>query len=225
MFTFGTLEHVSNMAQVRGTPASGKTTLAKLLHSYILLREPEAIVTRVPSWRRQETLMNKGGWRQWLVNVWNAQDGSVLIVDEAQTSYWDDDFWGMVKDIDQDSKFRIITFASYGSTGVDTSRMTPHSPYRNQIVGLHPTDYGDGIAVGLLLTKAEFLDFVTKKFSGHRFDKAFLDSIYDLTAGHVGACKDVLNIIQAHDVSPYTQNTHLRNYNLTYATVISLAQK
>src|ERR1700722_18408205 len=121
MFTFGTLEHISKMAQVRGTPASGKTTLAKLLHGYIRELEPNSIVIRLPSWRTQKTLTIKGGWRQWLAEVWDAQDGSVLIVDEAQPSYWDNSFWGMIKEIDKDSKFRIITFAPYGSTGVDTS--------------------------------------------------------------------------------------------------------
>jgi hypothetical protein len=157
-----------------------------------LAKEPNTIVVCLPSWRTETA---KGGWRQWLA------DESVLIVDEAQTSYWDTNFWAKIQDIDKDSPFRLITFASYGSTGADASFMIPHYPYQTQVVGLRAVDYGDGVAVGLLLTEREFHDFISKKFSGHRFDDAFLEAIYDLTTGHVGACKDLLEAIQAHDVS------------------------
>lgn len=166
-----------------------------------MAQEPNAIVVRLPSWRTGATLTAKGGWRQWLAEAWDAQDKSVLIVDEAQTSYWDTNFWAKIKYIDKDSPFRLITFASYGSTGADTL-MTPHHPYETQVVGLRAVDYGDGVAVGLLLTEREFRDFISKKFSSHRFDGAFLKAIYNLTTGHVGACKDLLEAIQAHDVSP-----------------------
>jgi hypothetical protein len=166
-----------------------------------LTQEPNAIVARLPSWRTEATLTAKGGLRQWLAEAWDAQAKSVLIVNEAQTSYWDTNFWGKIKDIDKDSPFRLITFASYGSTGAETSLMTPHHPYETQVVGLHAVDYGDGIAVGLLLTDHQFCDFISKRFSSHRFDDAFLKAIYDLTTGHVGACKDLLKAIQAHDVS------------------------
>jgi len=45
----------------------------------------------------------------------------------------------------------------------------------------------DQIAVGLLPTKAEFDEVVPKLFPNHRFDDSFLDSVFDITRGHVGA--------------------------------------
>lgn len=79
--------------------------------------------------------------------------------------------------------------------------MTPHTPHQAQVVGLHAIDQGDGITVGLLLTQEEFDDFVEKRFGRNRFSPEFLESIYELTTGHVGACEDVLEVIQAHDVT------------------------
>jgi hypothetical protein len=186
------------MTQVRGPPASGKTTLTKLLHHYILEQEPDARVTCVPSWSSETVLDQKGGWRKWLAEAWDAKDRSVLIVDEAQTSFWDISFWAYIKAISKNWPHRVITFASYGS---DPSVTTLHSPYLDQVVGLHAIDHGDRIKAGLLLTEVEFREFVRKRFTNHCFDDQFLDGIYDLTDGHVGACEDVLDAIQGHDVS------------------------
>jgi hypothetical protein len=30
-----------------------------------------------------------------------------------------------------------------------------------------------------------------------------LDSVFDITRGHVGACEDFLRIVRAHEVTPY----------------------
>ena len=142
------------------------------------------------------------GWCDWLLSMDSKVcDDPVLIVDEAQESYWDTSFWVRMKDIDKQSRYRIITLASYGSTGSDPAAMVLFSPPRMQVVGLDALDHGDGIKVGLLLSKGEFADFVEKKFHGHCFDEQFLDGIHQLTAGHVGACQDILATIQMHTVS------------------------
>jgi hypothetical protein len=188
------------MAQVVGTPASGKTTMAKLLHSYILEREPDALVVRLCASQTREAMEKNGGQRDWPdYNIWDAKGGSVLIVDEAQELYWDTAFWVRIKD-NSHSRHRIITLASYESTGSDAA-ITPYSLPQMQVVGLYATDHGDGIKAGLLLSKDEFNDFVEKKFHDHCFDEQFLEGIYHLTVGHVGACQDVLAAIQAHSVS------------------------
>ena len=186
---------------MRGTPASGKTTLANLLQHYIAKQEPDALVVLVPSWRTQDQLDQMGGWRKWLADRWNAEDGSVLIVDEAQTSFRDISFWTHIKGINENWRYRVITFSTYGSTGSEDSTPTNHSPYLNQVVGLHKIDHGDHMGAGLLLTEAEFNEFVKKRFIGHCFDEQFLLGIYELTGGHVGTCEDVLDVIQTHNVS------------------------
>src|ERR1700722_16647311 len=190
------------MTQVRGTPASGKTILAKLLHHYILQQEPRCMVLRLCAWKLKED-MKEGGWHDWLweSHFWDAEDGSVLIVDEAQGSYWDTSFWIHIKDINKDSRHRIVTLASYGSTGTNPAVTTPYSPPLTQVVGLYAFDHGDGNKAGLLLSSDEFHDFIKKKFQGHCFEEEFLKGIHELTAGHVGACQDVIAVLQAHSVS------------------------
>jgi hypothetical protein len=174
-----------------------------LLRNYIMDRHPGSLVDRVPKWLPDSRPMQ--GWRPWLAaqHTWDGQGGSVLIVDEAQTSYWDSNFWDNIKSITPEWPYGVITLASYGSIGTNSSVAIPHSPSQGQVVGLRANviDYGNDVKVGLLLTQDEFHAFVEKLFSGHRFDDQFLDGIYDLTAGHVGACRDVLRIVQAHHVS------------------------
>jgi hypothetical protein len=187
----------SDVGQIRGTPGSGKTTLAKLLRNFIMDRHPGSLVVRVPKWLPDLRLIQ--GWRPWLAaqHTWDGQGGSVLIVNEEQTLYWYSNFWDNIKLITPEWPYGIHTLASYGSIGTDSSVVTPHSPSQGQM-GIHANviDYGNDVKVGLLLTQDEFHAFVEKIFSGHRFDDQFLDGIYDLTAGHVGACGDVLRIVQ-----------------------------
>ena len=205
---------------MRGTPASGKTTLANLLQYYIAMQEPDSLVAMVPAWMTQDDLDRVGGWRswrRWLADRWNAEPGSVLIIDEAQTSFRDIWFWTHIKSINANCRHRIITFSSYGNTETENSVPAPYSLFLNQVVGLHKIDHGDGVGAGLLLTEAEFLDFVEKRFIGHCFDNQFLLGIYDLTSGHVGACEDVLDVIQTDSVSYtclecYTTNAMPQSY-------------
>lgn len=95
----------------------------------------------------------------------------------------------------------MIAFASYGSAGrniYDPLTAIHISPHRN--ISLFALDRGDRIAVGLLLTKPEFEELVAKLFADHYFDLPVLDSI---TCGHVGACKDFLHNVRAHEVTRY----------------------
>jgi hypothetical protein len=142
------LLNVSNKIQVRGTPGCGKTILAKLLEVYILQKESGARVTSVTSWPSRKEMPDKG-WKQWL-----KLPGTFLIIDEAQSSYWEKTFWLELKDINPDVVFCVITLARYGSAGPNIyDPMTPFHISLQQGIGLIVTDYGDQIAVGLL-TKA-----------------------------------------------------------------------
>ncbi|KIM47491.1 hypothetical protein M413DRAFT_22148 [Hebeloma cylindrosporum] len=187
--------------QVRGPPGSGKSTLANLLQHHIAKQEPRALVVIVSSWMTPLRCWREHAWRYWLSGVWNDEPGSVLIVDEAQTTLWDASFWTHIKSIDSSSRQRIITFSSYDLSTVTQDDVLPiFSPHVNQVVGLHKSDHGyDGVEVGLLLTKPEFDEFIEKRFIGHYFDDQFLLGIYELTGGHVGACEDLLDVIQTND--------------------------
>lgn len=131
-----------------------------------------------------------------------------LIVDEAQSSYWDSSFWLILKDIKPETRFHVITFASYGSVGHNIGDpSTPILISSHQNISLIAVDHGDGTPIGLLLTRREFDELLTKVFVDHYFDTSFLDGVYNITNGHVGACEDFLRVVRADEVIryPYTQ--------------------
>jgi hypothetical protein len=133
---------------------------------------------------------------------------NVVIIDEAQLTYWDGSFWnGGLKTIKPESANRFILFASYGSA---TARVpvtgTPTRLPEHQQVSLRPVDHNDGIEpIGLLLTKEEFDDMVQRLYPRHSFSRDFLDCIFDLTAGHTGAVEDILRIVQSQSVGLWYQ--------------------
>jgi hypothetical protein len=128
--------------------------------------------------------------------------GSILILDEAQTTYSDTAFWTRFKTPGAQDAW-VIAFASHGSTSYTLDdHATPASIWigPKQRVGLAPFDCGDGILVGLLLTRAEFDALVQLRFRDRRFSDSFLDCIFDMTNGHVGACVDLMQRVVAHEV-------------------------
>ena len=76
--------------QVRGTPASGKSTLAKLLGRHIKGSEPTADVIWISGWTSAD-VKACGGWENYLKREkhWVEGKNTVFIFDEAQTSYMD----------------------------------------------------------------------------------------------------------------------------------------
>lgn len=109
---------------VRGTPASGKSTLAMFLEQYV----KSILPNRFPVYRFRWTPATLSVITSYnnLLNYFTRQmapnDGmemrSIIIIDEAQLSYDFKDLWhGLIKILASDAKGGpfIITFASYGS--------------------------------------------------------------------------------------------------------------
>ena len=175
---------------VRGTPGSGKSVLAGLLRRCINETEPYTEVVSVDAWPENQPVQ--------------ITPNTILILDEAQTTYWDKIFWNKFKNPGLQG-MRLVAFASHdssGYTGVDN--VTPIWIGKEQRVGLTRLDCGDGIHVGLLFTREEFNALVRLKFHDNHFSDSFLDCVFDMTNGHVGACEDLMKCVAAHKVkSPF----------------------
>jgi len=212
---------LSDTLQVRGTPASGKTTLCGLLAQYISQQDPAAHIVLIYGWPLK---MKTRGWRVYLQEEgWVPGKKTVFIFDEAQLTYGDFYLWGeFFKNLGGHNDLFAIAFASYGSPtshqGGETSdsdleiQSTPFVLSDSQRVTLRPIDHGDGSnAVGLLFNRTEFDDLVGKRYppSEFPFDPSLFDGVFDLTGGHVGAILDFLNIIIAHDVRFFMMSEHI----------------
>jgi hypothetical protein len=182
---------------VRGTPASGKTTLALLLKKNIEDTEQRDCVTYISSWDRRE--VTDTGWLAGPGHDWKSESRSVLIIDEAQMSYWDFQFWNtFVKGITTDQTDRVILLASYANPAVAPGANPVIIPLFRQIT-LRPIDHDDGLpSAGLLLTRSEYtgLRIVTDE----RFDQSLIDGIFHISGGHVGAIRDLVEVISRNSV-------------------------
>jgi hypothetical protein len=127
----------------------------------------------------------------------------VFIFDEAQLSKWDEDLWhNFFKSMFSFPKRRTIPFVSYGSPYSHIIIAgTPIFIVDAQRVSLRPIQCdGDTAPVGLLFTRTEFSDLVTKQYPRNHLDLTFLDNVFDITGGHVGAFLDFIKIIVDHKV-------------------------
>ena|ERR1700722_12343237 len=182
-----------------------------LLYHYIKQKEPNQRVFWLDSWP-ESTIGSRGAtYLRDMLSI-NANDGSVIILDEAQLSYWDKSLWAtFFKPIcDGQWQNRVAIFTSYGS-----ATSSSHEKRENDVVPtpmviplvkkitLRPVEHLDGIPpVGLFLTYSEFQTYIAVR---HPFDEAKLNAttrelVYSLTAGHVGAIHDLLGFITAQDV-------------------------
>jgi len=195
--------------QVRGTPASGKTSLAQLVSRYIRQQEPPTNVIWIQGWSCDK-VEAKGGWGQYFETEkgWDKAAETVFVFDEAQTSYDDANLWNnFFKSIHNYDNCRAIVFASYGSASARISIVgTPIYITDVQRVTLRALQHQDGLPpVGLFFTRMEFTDLVSKLYPStkYRFDASFFNALFDLTEGHAGAIHGFMTIILCHEVGSF----------------------
>jgi hypothetical protein len=155
--------------------------LAELIFHHIKDVELNTDIIPITGWLK-ETDTGSDLWLQ--RRQWHFQSGAVLIVDEAQGSYWDKQFWNIMKAMGSQTSPHVVTFVSYGSLYSVHGESPGTLPALT--ISLRPVRTG---STALLLTKTEFDDFVPVKFPNHCFDESLLDNIFDLTAGHAGRCR------------------------------------
>lgn len=209
--------------QVRGTPVSGKTTLAVLLGHYILEQEPSVHVIFINKWP-VENVKCPYGYNFELKSIgWSVDRDTVFIFDNAESTYVDSDLWtGFFKHIHDYPCRRAILFSSYGSPSrFITGRGSRFCVTYSQMVTLRAVQHQDDLpATGLLFSRVEFDDLISK--DEYLFDLSFFDEVFNATGGHVGAVKVFLSVITAHEVGLcYLQNLLVI---LHYISVVSGSQ-
>jgi energy-coupling factor transporter ATP-binding protein EcfA2 len=207
---------LSEFLQVRGTPASGKSTLAKLLGRHIHVQEPDVRVIWIGGWKLDD-VAKCGGWYSYLKKRkgWIPGEDTVFIFDEAQVSYKDGELWNeLFKGIHDYPDRRAIVFASYGSPSSPIDiQGTPIWVASAAKVTLLPSAHEDNLpAAGLLFNPAEFDELVLKQFpaSEYRLHTSFLSMVLEMTEGHVGAMCSFINIILGSDVMYFLVDENLK---------------
>jgi energy-coupling factor transporter ATP-binding protein EcfA2 len=187
-----------NAVLVRGTPASGKSTLARLLAAHVRVKEPDLPIF-VLDWPR--TLPNGCSidmpWRQLLERLLGLPETEpyfwtsrlLLIVDEAQGSYRCEMMWNAI--VKSRPRPAVVMFSSYGSPiGDPLENPAPTAMRLNprQLISIHHSNTNEKIA--LFFTKPEFDDLVNKvcKYhsrNGQRFivSQELADYVYEFSSG------------------------------------------
>jgi len=220
---------------VRGTPTSGKSTLARLLKDYVERISPNTEVYAFSC--QQPEVLKRGGINgslyyqllnfhtNRLINAddWLNMGNMLLIIDEAQASYQYGNLWTQyIKSVssDGDCGRRVILFSSYGSPAeIPLNQNLVGSPpmqlSANQRVSIRPlTDNNQ--QVSLYFTRPEFDNVVARvcKHSGQNvqpFDPSaeLLDYIWEFSNGHPAGTRVVLDALIDSEVSVYSFHYHL----------------
>ncbi|KAK1147474.1 hypothetical protein N8T08_001556 [Aspergillus melleus] len=166
-----------HLVRVRGTPASGKTTIVHLLANKLLERDPETPLYILYGWDQDE-VQGAEGWDKYLEQKtgvdgrsWLGKQG-YLLIDEAQQSYWDSGLWAtLFKAVEPAVSLPyIVLFTSYGSptrgfSGFERKHMpTPMVFAADQQISLWPDANIEPPwrPIGLLLDEDEAIEVVER---------------------------------------------------------------
>jgi hypothetical protein len=197
------------VAHVRGTPSSGKTTLAILLWRYY--HKQRVPVVFLNGWHNVSDptthLVNKCRAHGYSgVEPHTLTDANVVFIfDEAQQSYNDPDLWlGIIKtQSGNDTGLKICLFSSYGSPDTGPTQYplgsTPIQFGPSQRISITASRFTENGRVCLFYNQEEFEDVVSRRCSDptnkFKLDPVTRKYLYSITNGHPGATTALLKFI------------------------------
>jgi len=206
------------VVHVRGTPSSGKSTLAGLLHMHVEKRGTKVIHFRWPgdlnakaktssfSFALNEIIQEAGMTDQ----TWLSLENTLIIIDEAQVSYAYEDLWnGFIKPLaTSGDKFGpyVVLFTSYGSPMGRVVVPTPYQLTCHQRMSIRPNP-PNTINIGIFFSEEEFEDaverFIRDSGQNGQYFRPSLDLknyIWKLTSGHPAAVRAILMALSTSQV-------------------------
>ncbi|TCD67042.1 hypothetical protein EIP91_000604 [Steccherinum ochraceum] len=205
---------------VKGTPASGKTTLRDLLYNRILQSDPSADIYYVNSWQNTEN----APWPFWKPDPWGSTERrrksgghkatpqnpsrSVFVkectrptwflFDDAHDTYRDSQLWDDVFDTSKalNANVYIVLFATYGGprTAADSEApidAIPHQIPAARIMSLHPTS---DVTHALSFGEDEAQELI-KRIQPCEIAEDLSFWVYNSSRGHVGAMRALITFI------------------------------
>lgn len=202
---------------VRGTPASGKSVLMNLINEHARLHLPHLKLHVLRGWPSNMSFIQSrkyldetlGFERDMLFNARN----TVICIDDAQSTYYDEEFWSFIKMLDSGSA-SFILFCSYGSPGpepVQVKSGTPPIFGRVQRISLQWEENPSmDPPIGLLLLKDEANDLIARCCSQNAnlpvFSPELSDLLYKISGGHAGALSGLVETV-LHDHASTSPST------------------
>lgn len=219
------------VVHVRGTPASGKSTLADLLNRhYHSQNVPSLIILGWPKPNEKPDYTSilvgeANNWGYRFVTRNNLKDSTIVfILDEAQMSYHDLKLWmGMIEmQIDRHWGVRFCLFSSYGSPGTGPADdMHPETPLGylgpEQRVSITVSKTPGSTSISLFYNRNEFDDVVLRESSRLKLvplREEAKDYLFTLTNGHPGAVEAVLYMLQQVSGAVYFRSRSLTAYGM-----------
>ena len=196
---------------VRGTPTSGKTVLARLLHKYNLENDINSVyIIGWPQKAHHTTYLveqaAKYGYKY--LDADSIRDfNGMFIIDEAQITYSDRLFWlDMIKaQGDRQNGATFCLFATYGSAsqGPEEYENVAGSPLASlsvrQRVSIVPSMLRGSPRISLFYTRDEFYDVLERRKTDPSHPVTVTDDAADyicsLTQGQPGAVTGVLGML------------------------------
>lgn len=196
---------------VRGTPACGKTVLLRLTHKYVLEQFPHYKVHVVDGWPQgMSSDESRAYMKQKIGGDPQLAKHSLVFIDDAQSSYYDDYLWSRFKLLEMDSALFVL-FSSYGSPGrypAEVKTGTPPIFCPAQRINLQQESSNDDEKpVRILLDNNEAHDLLSRLLLSQpirpTLTNDLMDYVISISGGHAGALAGLIETIILDPVRIY----------------------
>lgn len=185
------------MIYVRGTPASGKSTLCRLLYHHVKSSRSD-IDVKLVLWK--PNIPPDIPWEDFL-----RKTNTLILLDEAQATYTDVVLWPfLIKPVAENRSGPMIAlFGSYGSPieGPRSFEITPMQFAPDQRMSLRPISCDDS-KLSIFFTRSEFDDCISRIVTASKVDeqpflpsKEFVEQLWVLTNGHPGVTREMMRFL------------------------------